>query len=418
MKIAKTVRTLGASLTDKVKTRKQLRGPARLSYAIADSIMMLDAEAWKSVTAHAGFFLSFDYLAGLERVLPSNMSPRYALIFDDRDGQRELIAAVYIQIAELSLSQARPAKQDGERKKWKAPIARIADAAKQRVLVCGNLLTYGQHGVAFNREADEKLAWHGVAEVLYRVRQAEKLVGKTHFIMIKDLHDPFTKPANQLLHLSYRYVETEPNMVLTLRDEWKNYDDYLAGLAAKYRSNIRNAILKPMEEAGCTVEQLSDLAPVHDRLFSLYKAVQINAGFRPFELRPEYFSALQAMAGDNFRCSVVKKNGEILGFLISVADRDTSIAYHIGFDREAAADLPIYLRLLHAGIADAFSLGCKRISYGRTALEPKAALGAKPQTFGILLRHRQPVLNKLIKGLLKGVEHDEAPERNPFKKAA
>jgi hypothetical protein len=80
--------------------------------------------------------------------------------------------------------------------------------------------------------------------------------------------------------------------------------------------------------------------------------------------------------------------------------------------------LPIYLRMLHAGIADAISLGCKRISYGRTALEPKAGLGAKPQTFGILLRHRQPVLNKLIKGLLKGVEHEEAPERNPFKKAA
>ena len=57
-------------------------------------------------------------------------------------------------------------------------------------------------------------------------------------------------------------------------------------------------------------------------------------------------------------------------------------------------------------------------SLGRTALEPKAAIGAKPQTFGILLRHRQPVLNKLIKNLLLGVEHDEAPERNPFKKSA
>lgn len=418
MKITTKMRALGESLADRAKVRKQLRGPARLSYAIADSITMLDAAAWKSVTAHAGFFLSFDYLVSLESVLPSNMSPRYALIFDEREGKRELVAAVYMQIAELALSQARPAKRDDDKKKWKAPIAKIAEAAKQRVLVCGNLLTYGQHGVAFQLGADEKLAWHGVAEVLYRVRQAEKLIGKTHFIMIKDLHDPFTKPASQLLHLSYRYVETEPNMVLALRDEWKTYDDYLAGLAAKYRSSIKNAVLKPMEEAGCMVERLNDLASVRERLFSLYKAVQVNAGFRPFELRPDYFSALQAMAGDAFRCSAVKKGDEILGFLISVADGETAIAYHIGFDREAAADLPIYLRLLHAGITDALSMGCKRISYGRTALEPKAALGAKPQTFGILLRHRQPVLNKLIKGLLKGVEHDEAPERNPFKKSA
>ena len=93
------------------------------------------------------------------------------------------------------------------------------------------------------------------------------------------------------------------------------------------------------------------------------------------------------------------------------------MAYHIGFDRAAAASLPIYLRLLHAGIADAIAMGCSEISYGRTALEPKAALGARPQPFGILVRHRQPVLNKMIKRLLTGIEHEEAPERSPFKKA-
>jgi predicted N-acyltransferase len=364
------------------------------------------------------FFLSYDYLAGLESVLPANLTPRYALIFDNHDGGRELVAAVYMQIAELTLAQTRPEKSVENTKKWKAPLAKIADKTMQRVLTCGNLLTYGQHGVAINTEVDEKLAWHGIAEVLYRVRQAEKLLGKTHFIMIKDLHDPFTRQANHLLHLSYRYVETEPNMVLTLRDEWKNYDDYLASLAAKYRSSIKNAIFKPLDEAGCTLEQLTDLAPVQEHFFALYKAVQANASFRPFQLRPDYFSTLCKIAGAGFRCSVIKGNGNILGFLITIADGETAIAYHIGFDRGAAADLPIYLRLLHAGIADAISLGCKRVSYGRTALEPKAGLGAKPQAFGILLRHRQPVLNKLIKGLLKGIEHEDAPERNPFKKAA
>ncbi len=114
---------------------------------------------------------------------------------------------------------------------------------------------------------------------------------------------------------------------------------------------------------------------------------------------------------------MVKRGDAMLGFLISVADGDTAIAFHIGFDRAAAADLPIYLRLLHAGIVDALSLGCKEISFGRTALGPKAALGAKPQTFGVLVRHRQPVLNKMMKRLLLGIEHEEAPERSPFKKA-
>jgi predicted N-acyltransferase len=413
MSITSKARAIKSLLDKRKEVRKRLRGPAHLNYAIADSITMLDATAWKTVTADAGLFLSYEYLAAIEPVLPHNLVPRYALIYDDEEGERQLVAAVYMQIADINLSQTRPEKEPGERKKWSE---KIAEKAGQRILICGNMLTYGQHGVALVNGVDEKLAWHGVAEVLYRVRQAEKLAGKTHFVMIKDLHDPHTKHANHLVNLSYRYVETQPNMVLSLRDGWKNHDDYLAGLASKYRSSIKNAVFKPIEEAGCTVEHATDLAPLQEQLFALYKSVQVNAGFRPFELRPEYFPELQKAAADRFLCSVIKRNDDIIGFMITVADGDTAIAYHIGMNRDASADLPIYLRLLHAGIADAIALGCKDVSFGRTALDPKASLGAKPQTFGILLRHRQPVLNKLIKRILLGIEHEDAPDRNPFKK--
>lgn len=416
MKIPAALQSITNALRERQKERKRLRGPADLHYAIADSIGMLDAGSWQELAVQSGFFMSLEYLAALEQVLPLNLSARYALIFAGTGADRQAVAAVYMQIADISLAQARPEKSAETDKKWGLPLDQLAQHARQRILTCGNFLTFGQHGIAFAKDVDPKLAWHGVVEVLYRVRQAEKLAGKTHFVMIKDLHDPYIDQAAHLENLSYRYIETEPNMVLDLAPAWKNYDDYLASLASKYRSSIRNAIFKPMEEAGCTLEKLTDLTPVLDNIFALYKAVQVNASFRPFELLPEYFPVLQAAAGDRFRCSVVKRDAHLLGFLISVADGETAIAYHIGFDRLEAEELPIYLRLLHAGIADAIDLGCKRISYGRTALEPKAALGAKPQTFGVFVRHRQPVLNKLMKRLLLGIEHDDAPDRNPFKK--
>lgn len=415
MNIASKLKSITSSLSERSQTRKALRGPADLYYAIADSIGMLDPGTWEELSKDAGFFMSLPYLRALEKVLPANLSARYALIYSGAGAERTPVAAVYMQIADISLAQTRPVKDNAASAN---PLDKLARSTSQRILTCGNLLTYGQHGIAFAKDVDAKLAWHGIAEVLYRVRQAEKLVGKTHFIMIKDLHDPYVEQAAHLENLSYRYVETEPNMVLALQDDWKHYDDYLASLASKYRTKIRNAIFKTMEDAACTIEQISDVAAVQDQIHALYKAVQVNAGFRPFELQPHYFPALQQVAGDRFRCSVIRQEGKMLGFLISVADGDKSIAYHIGFDRAAAADLPIYLRLLHAGIADAIALGCKEISYGRTALEPKASLGAKPQPFGILVRHRQPVLNKLIKHVLLGIEHDDAPERSPFKKAA
>ncbi|MEO7580208.1 MAG: GNAT family N-acetyltransferase [Massilia sp.] len=417
MGIAGKIKSIKTSLTERSEIRKRLRGPASLHYAIADSISMLNADAWNALTADAGFFMSIAYFKAMEQVLPLNLAPRYALIYDGEGSERRPLAAVYMQVAEISLAQARPEKRVKEKAEKAAPLDKLADKMKQRVLTCGNLLTFGQHGIAFAAGADMKLAWHGIAEVLYRVRQTEKLAGGTHFIMIKDLHAPHIEHASHLENLSYRYVETEPNMVLALHPNWKTYDDYLASLASKYRTKIRNSVFKVIDDAVCTIEHISDMAGVQMQIHALYKAVQINADFRPIELLPHYFPALQAVAAERFRCSVIRQGDAMLGFLISVADGETSIAYHIGFDRSAAEDLPIYLRLLHAGIADAISMGCKQISYGRTALEPKAALGAKPQPFGILVRHRQPVMNKLMKHLLLGIEHEDAPERNPFKKA-
>src|SRR5258705_7365281 len=64
--------------------------------------------------------------------------------------------------------------------------------------------------------------------------------------------------------------------------------------------------------------------------------------------------------------------------------------YYIGYDRAAAAGLPLYLRLLHAVVEQAIDWGCGRLSLGRTTLDPKARLGARPQPLFIWARHRHP----------------------------
>ena len=102
--------------------------------------------------------------------------------------------------------------------------------------------------------------------------------------------------------------------------------------------------------------------------------------------------------------------------MTTLRDGETAVGYYIGFDRTTNADVPIYFRLLQSVVDDAIGFGCRRLSLGRTALEPKARLGAHPEPFSIWIRHRIPMLNVLVRGLLQTISHhDEAPERNPFK---
>ena len=235
--------------------------------------------------------------------------------------------------------------------------------------------------------------------------------------MVKDLSERHLG-LEALRRFSYRPVETEPNMVLKIDPGWGTYEDYLAALEAKYRRNAKDQ-MKKLSAAGCVIEPLADLSASAGRLHELYLAVHGNASVRLVTLPATFLPELARAAGENFRCTVASRNGEMLGFVTALRDGDTAIAYYIGFDRSAAADgLPLYLRLLHATIGDAIAWRCNRLSLGRTALEPKAALGAKPEPMSVWLRHRVPAMNWMLRGVLGAVPHAEAPERSPFKSAA
>ncbi|MBI3231037.1 MAG: GNAT family N-acetyltransferase [Burkholderiales bacterium] len=423
------LRSVAHSLADAHRLRRQLRRPSGFRFVIADGIALLDPVQWDHVVAGQSFFMQRTYLHMLEEAGPENLEPRYVMIYDGE----QAVAALVLQIAgvegtRLGKSKDAP-KEASAPSKRKNPLALLKKALgpaarslqkglHERILVCGNLLTYGFHGVAFIDGVERANIWPAIAEALYRVRRSEKLSGQTDFVLIKDITPEQLAPSSILAKLSYRELETEPNMVLQLEENWKTHADYLASLHSKYRSAVKQQITKPIEAAGLTVEHLSDISAHAERLHELYLQVHENANMRLFTLPLVYFPALAQVAGENLLCSVIKNGEEIVGFIITLKDGDTGFGYHIGFDKanSAYAELPIYLRLLHAAIADACQLGCGRLSLGRTALEPKARLGAKPEAISVWVRHRQPVMNVFVRNLLGMAHHDEAPDRNPFKK--
>jgi hypothetical protein len=352
----------------------------------------------------------------IEQHGPDNLVPSYAMIFCDQKPVAALAAQLVTVTNKHLLKEGSPTGKDrNPLKRVLKPVAKIATAnLNEPILVAGNLMSWGFHGIAFAPGENPAALWPGVAEALYRIRRAERLLGQTNLVLVKDVTER-ESGLEALQRFSYRPMETEPNMVLALPPAWRTYDDYLGALDAKYRRNAKDQV-KKLTAAGCTMETLTDLEPHAGRLHELYLTVQQNASVRLVTLPLNFIRALAGELRDNFRCTVIRRGNEMLGFVTTLRDGDTAIAYYIGFDRVAAAEgLPIYLRLLHATIGDAIAWRCKRLSLGRTALEPKAALGAKPEPMSVWLRHRVPALNWMLRGILGAVPHNEAPERNPFK---
>jgi predicted N-acyltransferase len=279
--------------------------PTGFGFAIADSIHYLDSTQWDRVTESDSVFLSRAYLHVLETAGPENSRQRYALIFRGKTA----VAAVAAQSVRASAAQV-------PKSEMKKPVAGSLKRVQQNVLVCGNLLSWGPHGVAFAPGEDPTLLWPGVAEALYRIRRADRLLSSTDMVMIKDVPRDMMQPANALKRISYRSVETEPNMVLTLSPNWRSFEDYLAALTSSYRKTARK-IFEEIRADGCVVETLADVTGFTEVIHSLYLQVHHRQRMRLVTLKPEFLHARCSLRSD-FRCTVIRKEKEILGFVTTL----------------------------------------------------------------------------------------------------
>jgi len=401
--------------------------PTGLGFALADSVSYIAPEPWDEVTRGSSLFLGRSYLAALEAEGSEDVVSRYALVFH---GPKPVaaVAAQLIRISAEKLARLEaPSEPDAKHKD--DPVSRAFVHArakvmsklrlgalkrvKARVLVCGNVFSWGMHGVAFASGEDRAALWPAVAEALYRIRRAEKLSGQMDLILIKDL-PAGDEGARALKTFSYRPLETEPDMVLKIPPAWRSYEDYLASLSSRYRKTAQR-IAKDFGDGGFRVERLEALEPHAVRLHELYREVHDEAKVRLAAIRPGLLPALARALGGDFRCTVARRGSEIVGFVTTLRDGDRAIGYYIGFDRAVNSEAPVYFRLLQSVVADAIELGVRELSLGRTALEPKARLGARAAPLEVWIRHRVPVLNLLVRSLLGTVPHAEAPERDPFK---
>ena len=450
--------------------------PGAFRFVVADSIAYLNPDHWDSVAARSGLFLSRPFLQLLEQHLPGNLSTHYAVVYSgDRPVAAVAAQSLDIRAADLSAGhvpeaspgfwhavkeaalrtfrRARrrvllfdsvllwPFRMDagGEQAElwpevasnlWRRfrKLLKAAERAAEfpvgwvhlRFLVCGNLLSTGPHGVAFAGGEDPMKMWPAVVEALYRIRKSSTLFGESDMVMIKDLTDEQYGAGAALRRSAFRRFATEPNMVLHLKPAWKCFEDCLKDMKSEYRSRIRKTI-QELENSGIVLERLSpeqveaQAAEIH----RLYHQVHDRQKLRLVTIPEEWIPALARRYQDDFRTVAARsrEGGRLLGFITLVRDGDSAFGFYVGFDKAAAAQgFPLYLSLVYAGVAQAIEMGAARVVLGRTALGPKAQIGAKAQKMYGYLRHRSSALNLAVPSILALLPAPEnAPERHPFK---
>lgn len=402
--------------------------PSPYAVALSDSIAHVREADWDAVVG-SRLFMGRQYLSAIEQAKPPRMTFRYAILYD---GRTPVATAAYQVIAvALDAFSSRPpegtakakATEDGGlrtafREVRRNVVRTVGDAlgetGAQRLLIAGNGLVTGEHGLAIAEGVEPAVAMHGLADATYRIRRAEKLRGGIASVLIKDFAAKTRPHADQLLRFGYHPFEVDPNMVVPLPAAWQTFDDYLQAMSAKYRRKVKDVRIKgkALHVSRLTTAEIETHA---ETLYGLYAAVHGKAKLRLATPGPGYFPALAQRMGDALVLRAYRLDDAIVGCSVALGSEQEFEAHMVGLDYAHNIDHGVYQNALYDFISDGLERRVPRVCMGRTALEIKSAIGAVPEAATCYLRHANPVGNRLIAPLVAQIAPDEWTPRSPFK---
>ena len=369
------------------------------------SVDFIDPSIFEEVNADKNVYFSKPFLKAFEHSNPQ-IEFKYIAI---SDAKKHTIALALVQVINLSV--------EGTLKNIKVtPFIRkllsLFFCDKHiKIMFCGNIFLSGEHGIRSSEGVSKNEIITQIGTTLDAVAANTKPL---HAIFIKDFKEKSLKSTRQFLNFGYSEIKVEPNMILQLQPEWKSFEDYKNTLKSKYRvkANKADSTSSALETRLFTEH---DFETYKEELQALYQNTIDNASFNAQVLDLNTYIHLRATFKDNFIVKAYFLEDKLVGFLTALINKNALDAHFIGLNYELNKSLAIYPRILN----DYIRLGIKKqvssINLGRTASEIKTTIGANPLELSCYIKHKNPLLNSLIKPFFKRIKVKEFRQHSPFK---
>ena len=399
---------------EKAKKQKELTQNS-FKISLFDTVHDVPVKEWNALTEN-NLFLQIPYLKVLQEQVPGNMKFRYAVI----NKENKAVACAYFQLIELSGESIANmnAKEDENscpvnvKQNFKKLLRNNADKVSFKILICGNSFISGEHGFIFSKDISAKEAFEQLAGTVNLITDSAKSKDKISAILVKDFYEESS--AGILDKFKYHSFSVEPNMILKFKNNWKNFDDYLAAMSTKYRTRTKS-ILKKGSAVTSKKMDVGEIEKHKNEINILYDAVHSKAKFRIAKLDADYFSELKKTIGDKFTFTGYFLKDKLVAFRTSFLLNDILEAHFIGLDYKLNKELDLYQNILYDYIKEAFENNLSSVYFGRTASEIKSTVGAVAYNLTCYIRHRNTFSNAIIKPFIEYLQPSEWVPRSPFK---
>ncbi len=385
-------------------------------WIIFHSIQQTDKKIWNDLS-RTKHFLQTDYLQALEESNLAGFAYRYVLVYANKKPE----AALYFQLADLSSKDAGSIVNMHQYGKVMQAIASgindlLLSGKKYTgnyLLTCGNMLVTGDHGIGCAAENFQKtiLLLPSVIESISD--EIEKSKGRVVAVLVKDFYEPEIKIASALENSGFNPLRIDPNMKVSIRKEWKTFDDYLQSLSAKYRLRANNTkeLCQGVEIKELNIEETKKYS---GEIEDLYLQVAGKAPVLIVRANAGFFIAMKKLLKEHYNIRAFFKNGKMVAFT-SGYYYEVLEAHFIGMDYHLHKEHQLYQFILYDFIDCAIRHRKKELIYGRTAIEIKSTVGAAPFELMAYLKINSAILHRVVGAVLPFFRNDKYIIRNPFK---
>lgn len=375
-----------------------------LKTEIFDTVDKIPKAYWDSLKCCTDIYYSPEFLKAFEI---ANRDIEFNYVFVTRNG--EAITFANTQLVTISVKTI---TQNIKMNAWlKRNINGMFCNNQLRILFCGNIFLSGEYGT-FLKDGEDKIeAFKALAEGIKRLSKSiKKLTG----LCVKDFKDESLYITEHLNEFGYTPMQVEPNMIISLKPEWKTFDDYKAALKSKYRVKANKADSKSADLISKTFD--SELIETYKpQLQDLYQNTINNADFNAQVLDLNTYTFLKERFNSAFIVIGYFIDDILVGFLSAMKNGDNLDAHFIGIDYSKNKEFAIYPRILNDYVRLGLKTRAKRINLGRTASEIKSTLGAEPQSLTCYFKHKKGLQNQIIKPFVKNVKIKSFKQHKPFK---
>jgi hypothetical protein len=372
-----------------------------------------ESHNWQSFIPRDLELMQTDYLQLIENTQAGKLSFLYVLV----QRNHKIVGALYFQVSHFTPHQLINYFPEGNslfNKLAKSVSQKILSSIDLDLLISGNSFMTGDSGFYFHPSVSKNEQGQIFREAVRQIFVASKTIKA---LVIADLYAPKSEFDNNFKSMGFHETTVESDMSITIRPEWKTFEDYRQSLSSKYRVRC-NKVFSLCNENGVVRKDLTaeEIKAAQAEIFSLYQNVMQNASFKLSELTENYFYEQKLQLPTKYKLYAYYRDNVMIGFISAFVLNERMEIHYTGMKHELSKPINLYQHMMYDMVELGIKSSVKKVHFGRTAPEIKSTIGATPSPMYGYIKHRNWLFNALlVKTYTSNLKPKQYTFRNPFK---